>query len=139
MSVCFVLALFRRFSLSREEYVNRLNKMQAIKPRDLGLFALKETLLHREAGMLDDIKERSRYRVMYLVARPGCSFSDLRRRSVSNLYVWSRVVKCFARVWELELKTQLAAPFKRSWVVCSVRIPIAPIRTLGARMTITTR
>lgn len=42
------------------EYTNRLNKMQAIKPRDLGLSALQETLLHREAGMLDDIKERTR-------------------------------------------------------------------------------
>ncbi|CAM9326712.1 unnamed protein product [Scytosiphon promiscuus] len=42
------------------EYTNRLNKMQAIKPRDLGISALQETLLHREAAMLDDIKDRTR-------------------------------------------------------------------------------
>lgn len=40
--------------------MNRLNKMQAIKERDLGLSALQEALLHREAGMLDDIKDRTR-------------------------------------------------------------------------------
>ncbi|CAN0223109.1 unnamed protein product, partial [Ectocarpus sp. 4 AP-2014] len=42
------------------EYMNRLNKMQAIKERDLGVSALQEALLHREAGMLDDIKDRTR-------------------------------------------------------------------------------
>lgn len=41
--------------------MNRLNKMQAIKERDLGISALQEALLYREAGMLDDIKDRTRY------------------------------------------------------------------------------
>lgn len=42
------------------DYMNRLNKMQAIKDRDLGVSALQEALLYREAGMLDDIKDRTR-------------------------------------------------------------------------------
>lgn len=41
-----------------EEYTNRLNKMQAIKERDLGVPALQETLISREAEMVDDIRER---------------------------------------------------------------------------------
>ena len=42
------------------EYTNRLNKTQAVKLRDLGVSALQEALLHWEAGMLEDIKDRTR-------------------------------------------------------------------------------
>ncbi|CAM9440545.1 unnamed protein product [Pylaiella littoralis] len=53
-------AVEKRLTQTFSEYMNRLNKMQAIKDRDLGLSALQEALLHREAGMLDDIKDRTR-------------------------------------------------------------------------------